>query len=224
MTEIENTRELMFKLEQELGVKGPAPVLRAALALAKEASKQAREAEPPAPPAWMVEVAREGAAKLVDARLPEWAARCRSGGCDDHANVQVAIAALRLALERGHVVEAREALTESFVSEDDPLFNPIWDVIKGWDIGDLAKHGGYRGATGDHVRAIIRAVRAVAAPAAFSVDLEPPLKRAWADGFSSAICALNNLADGEGNATTLYANEREKDVFSILSTLPTREA
>lgn len=181
-----------------------------------------------APPAWMVEVAREGVAQTNERRggLADhgFARSVRAGSKDDHPEVKAAISALRLALERGHVVEAREALTESFVSEDDPLFNPIWDVIKGWDIGDPAKYGGYCGATGDHVRAIIRAVRAVVAPAAPSVDLEALANKAWRAGWDAASHALDTMQTGQGDATTLCMRQQSRDVSSLLSTLPTREA
>lgn len=37
---------------------------------------------------------------------------------------------------------------------NDPLFNAIWETIKRWDIG-TPHYGGYCGATGNHVRAIL---------------------------------------------------------------------
>lgn len=53
---------------------------------------------------------------------------------------------------------------------NDPWFDAIWEVIKGWDIdtGD-----GPQGATGNHVRAILRAVRH------YDVDLPAPDPATW---------------------------------------------
>ena len=42
----------------------------------------------------------------------------------------------------------------------DPTFNAIWRAIKTWDINVPAAHGGYCGATGNHVFAIYRALAA----------------------------------------------------------------
>jgi hypothetical protein len=41
---------------------------------------------------------------------------------------------------------------------DDPRFNAIWGVIKTWDINVPQVYGGYCGATGNHVRAILDAL------------------------------------------------------------------
>lgn len=41
-----------------------------------------------------------------------------------------------------------------------PLFEGIWQVIKGWDIAVPAAYAGYCGATGNHVRAILDAIAA----------------------------------------------------------------
>jgi hypothetical protein len=41
----------------------------------------------------------------------------------------------------------------------DPLFDAIWQAIKGWDIGVPGVYSGYCGALGNHARAIYDAVR-----------------------------------------------------------------
>jgi hypothetical protein len=41
----------------------------------------------------------------------------------------------------------------------DPLFNRIWQTIKTWDINVPAEYNGYCGASGNHVCAILDAVR-----------------------------------------------------------------
>lgn len=46
----------------------------------------------------------------------------------------------------------------------DPRFEAIWQKIKTWDIGVPEAYGGYCGATGSHVRAILDALAAVAIP------------------------------------------------------------
>ena len=43
----------------------------------------------------------------------------------------------------------------------DPEFNRIWNCIKTWDISVPEAYSGYCGATGNHVRAILDALRAV---------------------------------------------------------------
>lgn len=44
---------------------------------------------------------------------------------------------------------------------EDPVFNAIWNTIKHWDINVPTVYEGYCGATGNHVRAILDAVRVV---------------------------------------------------------------
>ena len=40
----------------------------------------------------------------------------------------------------------------------DPMFNAIWAEIKTWDINVPTEYGGYCGATGSHVAAILAAI------------------------------------------------------------------
>jgi hypothetical protein len=40
-----------------------------------------------------------------------------------------------------------------------PLFNQIWNSIKSWDINVPSEYSGYTGATGNHVCAILDAIR-----------------------------------------------------------------
>lgn len=42
-----------------------------------------------------------------------------------------------------------------------PVFNAVWDVIKSWDINVPSEYEGYCGATGNHVAAIIDALKLV---------------------------------------------------------------
>jgi hypothetical protein len=44
-----------------------------------------------------------------------------------------------------------------------PEFNAVWNVIKTWDINVPEAYRGYCGATGNHVRAILDALKSVAA-------------------------------------------------------------
>jgi hypothetical protein len=41
----------------------------------------------------------------------------------------------------------------------DPKFDAIWNCIKSWDINVPEAYGGYCGATGNHVRAILDALK-----------------------------------------------------------------
>lgn len=63
---------------------------------------------------------------------------------------------------------------------DDPLFDAIWQVIKSWDINVPAQYPGYCGATGNHARAILDAVRSAefqsAPPAPADTEIREALK------------------------------------------------
>jgi hypothetical protein len=43
---------------------------------------------------------------------------------------------------------------------ESPEFNAIWERIKHWDINVPGAYAGYMGATGNHVRAILDALKA----------------------------------------------------------------
>ena len=45
---------------------------------------------------------------------------------------------------------------------EDPKFEAIWQCIKSWDINVPEAYSGYCGATGNHVRAILDALRRAA--------------------------------------------------------------
>lgn len=232
MSENTNAMELMWRLEQELGVKGPANVLRAALALAKEAAAQAKEAEPAAPPAWMVEVAREAAAQAAEGtRHHELAVCFRAGTHDDCPQFVAADTALRLALERGHVVEARPV-----PSEEEMLRAAREDAAQALERDGYSDditgptRIGYRDCS-DDVQCALQARRnvfrewgAVAAPVVPAVDLETALKRAWEAGFNATRAAVCELHYGKGVSADFYNGLRSEDVSLIASTLPTREA
>lgn len=51
-----------------------------------------------------------------------------------------------------------------------PEFNAIWDCIKRWDINAPSVHRGYCGATGNHVRAILDALRSRPHPQPINVE------------------------------------------------------
>lgn len=42
---------------------------------------------------------------------------------------------------------------------DDPIFNKIWNIIKHWDINVPSEYNGYMGACGNHVCAILDAIK-----------------------------------------------------------------
>lgn len=42
---------------------------------------------------------------------------------------------------------------------NDPAFEAIWQIIKGWDVNVPTVYRGYCGATGNHVRAIFDAIK-----------------------------------------------------------------
>lgn len=191
----------------------------------------------PVDPAWMVEVAREANAAGYDAaNATATAAAARAGERDHDIGATTAIRALRLALRRGHVV-----LAPVMPSEEEMLAAAVEDAAQAGDLmgnSTWARHLRDRICDGhDEVKAALQARRnvyaslgAVAGKAVSSgsvmpkVDLGQHIRHAWDNGYCTAICALQNLCEGEGNATTLYANEREKDVSDILENLKSGEA
>jgi hypothetical protein len=68
---------------------------------------------------------------------------------------------------------------------DDPMFNAIWKEIKAWDINVPAEYDGYCGATGNHVCAIMDAIRSLPSGNADERrrDMEAQFQK-WLDGFS----------------------------------------
>lgn len=226
----ENTANLMQELERELGVKGPANVLRAALRVAKQAAAQV--AEPPAPPAWMVEVVREGCAQDADAQSDEHAAFCYRAGAHDHRiTVTSAVRALRLALERGHVVVPRP-----MPSEEEMLKAAREDVRQ---TNERAQNYSFArrvvdGSLDDHdeVRAALQArrnmlseIRAVAPAAVPEVDLEALAGWAWdagADAMSDAVSRV--FREAKGPHADLLGDSKRIGLAHILTTLPTRGA
>lgn len=53
-------------------------------------------------------------------------------------------------------IEWRDPLPEEL---ETPEFNAVWDVIKTWDINVPEAYNGYCGATGNHVVAILDALK-----------------------------------------------------------------
>ncbi|MGX7708014.1 hypothetical protein [Methylobacterium sp. Gmos1] len=212
MTESENTRDLMWQLEQELGVKGPANVLRAALKLAKETAAQVKETGPPAPPAWMDEVAQQALRMAPASPTPV---------------APIIERALRLALERRHVVEPRPV-----PSDEEMLIAARDDVAQRYDArapqwsqsvreGDQDDHDEVQAAHQAR-RNMLREGGAVAAPVVPAVDWEAALKRAWDAGWRSVEYALEAIRSG--GTSRSQDDVRSDDVSRILSTLPTQEA
>lgn len=54
-----------------------------------------------------------------------------------------------------HTIEWPDPTPEMLES---PEFNAVWERIKHWDINVPGAYGGYTGATGNHVRAILDAL------------------------------------------------------------------
>jgi hypothetical protein len=57
-----------------------------------------------------------------------------------------------------HARMERELPSPTEAMLEDPRFEAIWQCIKTWDINVPAAYGGYCGATGSHVRAILDAL------------------------------------------------------------------
>lgn len=184
-----------------------------------------RKAEPAAPPAWMVEVAREANALCCEAEhMPKAAAAYRRGSQDTDLVVSRSVASLRLALERGHVVEARPVPSEEEMLRD--AREDAAQVAGKNGLEDWTRECRQGGADrSDDVQCALQARRnmlrewgAVAAPVVPAADWETALKRIWDAAF--IYFAKHGL---ERRASEDAAARREA-VSAILSTLPTREA
>lgn len=181
-----------------------------------------------APPAWMVEVAREIGARICERQnYPQGAKAYRDGDHDNSNGVQGSVSALRLALERGHVVEPREWTEEELLAaarEDAAQVNDV--RLPGWSkavrAGEQDDHGEVQSALQAR-RNMLREGGAVAAPAAPRAEVEDALKRAWECG-ADFVCGVTRrlLATAEPNVGAGLS--RDRDVAAIISTLPTREA
>ncbi|KMO18871.1 hypothetical protein [Methylobacterium indicum] len=189
----------------------------------------------PVDPAWMVEVAREaGAMEAESLGYKGLAEERRSGELDNSSAITGPLNALRLALSRGHVV-----LAPVMPSEEEMLADAVEDVVQSnhedplfvWELR-ARQHDNH-----DEVKSALQARRnvyaslgAVAGQAVSSgpvmpeVDLRRIAELSWDNGYAAAVRALQALGDGEGNAKTLYANEREKDLDAILENLKSGEA
>lgn len=195
----------------------------------------------PVDPAWMVEVAREAAARKNEADgLAGFARSVRAGDLDRCDEVTTIIAALRLALSRGHVVlapvmpseeEMRAGAREDAAQVNERRFPDFAELVRAGD-----KDGSFE------VKAALQARRnvyaslgAVAHPAVSSspvvpdVDLRAALEEAWTQGYASAGSFLVIAAEGGRgaepiNIANLYANERSDDISTILENLKSGEA
>lgn len=190
----------------------------------------------PVDPAWMVEAAMRGAQLCAeeDENVALADSYRRGHGASSPA-CRSAVNALRLALLRGHVVlapvmpseeEMRAGAREDAAQVNERRFPDFAQLVRAGD-----KDGSFE------VKAALQARRNVYAslgavagkaissgPVVPEVDLRDAVKEAWCQGYASAASALINLASGEGDATTLYFNGREKDVSAILENLKSGEA
>lgn len=187
----------------------------------------------PVDPAWMVEVAREANAAGYDAaNATAAAAAARTGERDHDIGATTAIRALRLALSRGHVV-----LAPVMPSEEEMLRDAREDVL----VRALERIAAYSTISGMHdqdrapklqcialaapqarrnVYASLGAVKELSSgPVAPEVDLRGVANKAWANGFTAAIDALQNFGDRPD-----YQVEREKDVSAIIGDIKSGEA
>ncbi len=160
------------------------------------------------------------------------AGRFRAGDHDAAGLFLAAMNTLRLALSRGHVV-----LAPVMPSEEEMLRDAREDAAQVNDGRFPAHAARYRAGENDNdevlsalqarrnVYASLGAVKAVSSgPVVPEVDLRRIAELSWDNGYAAAVRALQALGDGEGNAATLYANEREKDLDAILENLKSGEA
>ena len=87
----------------------------------------------------------------------------------------------------------------------DPLFNAVWDAIKGWDL-EREQGAGYAGATGTDVMTILNAVR-------------PSITQAVAEERERVVKNLNNMLmlDLE-EQSSITLGERLEEYIALLTT------
>lgn len=194
----------------------------------------------PVDPAWMVEVSRAGCATTVEGQAQELAVKYREGVFDEYPFVRASIAALRLALSRGHVVlapvmpseeEMLAAAVEDAAQANERQGSPTWAR----DIRAREHDNSYDVQCALQARrnvyASLGAVKKTASsgPVVPEVDLRAALEEAWTQGYASAGSFLVIAAEGGRgtvsiNIANLYANERSDDVSDILENLKSGEA
>lgn len=83
----------------------------------------------------------------------------------------------------------------------DPLFTAIWNEIVTWDINVPYAYAGYCGATGNHVAAIIRAIRPV---------IEQKVSEAVGKTDSEHVAIVRAIADELGRMLGVVKQGNEK--------------
>lgn len=83
----------------------------------------------------------------------------------------------------------------------DPLFTAIWNEIVTWDISVPYAYGGYMEATGNHVAAIIRAIRPV---------IEQKVSEAVGKTDSEHVAIVRAIADELGRMLGVVKQGNEK--------------
>jgi hypothetical protein len=78
-------------------------------------------------------------------------------------------------------------------SEDleSPVFNAIWDVVKGWDVNVPEFYDGYCGANGSHVKLILNALERVQQP--IVIEIPKPLGE---DDILHVRLGISDMGDG----------------------------
>ncbi|AWB21195.1 hypothetical protein DA075_09950 [Methylobacterium currus] len=184
--------------------------------------------KPPAPPAWMVEVAREAVALHYEDRGSlSLAASTRAGGEDEAGPIINCVRTLRLALERGHVVVPREWTEEELLKaarEDVRKLNAIQCPNFAQKVADGRADYHEDVQCAPQARRNMLKEGAVAAPAAPSIRVENALSEAFMNGFRLSVSALNLLTCGSSIDEGWVKDAAKTNVRAILSTLPTREA
>jgi hypothetical protein len=95
----------------------------------------------------------------------------------------------------------RDPTTEELKS---PLFNAIWNEIKSWDIRVPEEYGGYMGATGNHVCAILDAI--VPPAAAKECIGYPVLLKWWMDAEGIGNRPRNQIQYCDGDRHSVHCD------------------
>jgi hypothetical protein len=103
-----------------------------------------------------------------------------------------------------------------------PEFEAIWNCIKSWDINVPAAYGGYMGATGNHVRAILDALQMDKGTVRTLLDLLNPLHGSLDRQTYDEKAKQNFDAPGDFEYAVNVTAQQERDLTQAVLILENR--
>lgn len=101
----------------------------------------------------------------------------------------------------------------------DPQFNAVWNAIKTWDINVPGVYGGYMGATGNHVRAIVDALKSPLVPDAVDAEEPEPEYFCTTEQFKEIFGDLDDQPDAVDAEPVGYGCDRLRTLLDQLERL-----